>query len=911
QEGDGTEIQKKETLCFHVMSRSFTDPAKAEENLQILNQLKDPNCWKILTQLIDPNTSSLQAIDLRDDLLKIVGEKHQIYEFLSIFTIKSSYILFDKTHAREILLEAGLHKSSGCAELILSCMTILVILARFCPSLLHGIEADLVRLLDDDNEIMKEGALHILAKAGGTIREQLGVSSSSLDLILERICIEGSRRQAKYAVHALASITKDDGLMSLSVLYKRLVDMLGEKTHLPAVLQSLGCIAQAAMPVYETRESEVENFIKENILKHGQVLGDEATSSWDERSELCSLKAFSLSYIFIYFTLYCTGIFGIKTLVKSFLPVKDAHLRSGIDNIIGIIKNILLFGDISEDITSSSLDKAHLKLAAAKAVLRLSKQWDQKIPVDVFYLTLRTSEDKYPEVKKLLLSKVHQYVRDRILDPKYSCAFLLALSSSEVELEENKRNLSDIIQMCQPGKGRQISLLTDSVNPPIYPESILIYIIHSIAHHPSFPNADDCKDVKSYEAIYRQLYVFLSMLVDVDADGKTDASIRKDKESASLLSSIFQSIRNSEDVFDSTKSKNSYALCELGMAIIKRLVGKHGELQNLSIPVALPPMLYRLLGNQDDSNSQTTWLSNEDVLAHFDSLKMEANVMDRSVISEDEIMKDSDTEASEMPLGKLMKRLKAKAAKTKKEAKNEATLDLSSNMEIDILKVVNEINDDNLGTNSKFEQSNGNENARKRKGDTESQKKEKLKTESEDAPFPKRRRTSVQAHKSSSTVGPKGSKKKDDVHVEKTNFDFEGSSDEEPRPASEDQNIKDRTPKATESELLFSSIRKKYINSKQKGKRVDRDHGEILSSTPQTKKSKSVGRLEKCTTKEDDTPADDIVGCKIKVWWPMDEKYYEGIVKSFDEKKKKHVVLYDDGDVEVLRLDKERWKHVE
>lgn len=43
---------------------------------------------------------------------------------------------------------------------------------------------------------------------------------SSLDLILERICLEGSRTQAKYAVHALAAITKDDGLMSLSVLYK-------------------------------------------------------------------------------------------------------------------------------------------------------------------------------------------------------------------------------------------------------------------------------------------------------------------------------------------------------------------------------------------------------------------------------------------------------------------------------------------------------------------------------------------------------------------------------------------------------------------------------------------------------------------------------------------------------------------
>lgn len=32
-------------------------------------------------------------------------------------------------------------------------------------------------MLEGENEIMKEGVLHVLAKAGGAIREQLGVSS--------------------------------------------------------------------------------------------------------------------------------------------------------------------------------------------------------------------------------------------------------------------------------------------------------------------------------------------------------------------------------------------------------------------------------------------------------------------------------------------------------------------------------------------------------------------------------------------------------------------------------------------------------------------------------------------------------------------------------------------------------------
>lgn len=45
-------------------------------------------------------------------------------------------------------------------------------------------------------------------------------------------------------------------------------------------------------------------------------------------------------------------IFGIKTLVKSYLPVKDAHVRPGIDGLLNTLKNILSFGEISEDIES-------------------------------------------------------------------------------------------------------------------------------------------------------------------------------------------------------------------------------------------------------------------------------------------------------------------------------------------------------------------------------------------------------------------------------------------------------------------------------------------------------------------------------------------------------------------------------
>lgn len=43
--------------------------------------------------------------------------------------------------------------------------------------LLSGAEEELINFLKDGDEIIKEGILHVLAKAGGTIREQLAVST--------------------------------------------------------------------------------------------------------------------------------------------------------------------------------------------------------------------------------------------------------------------------------------------------------------------------------------------------------------------------------------------------------------------------------------------------------------------------------------------------------------------------------------------------------------------------------------------------------------------------------------------------------------------------------------------------------------------------------------------------------------
>ncbi|KAK9280152.1 hypothetical protein L1049_013839 [Liquidambar formosana] len=111
--------------------------------------------------------------------------------------------------------------------------------------------------------------------------------------------------------------------------------------------------------------------------------------------------------------------------------------------------------------------------------------------------------------------------------------------------------------------------------------------------------------------------------------------------------------------------------------------------------------------------------------------------------------------------------------------------------------------------------------------------------------------------------------------------------------------------------------------TKSSAKNVDK---EVVSSPKSTTKSaKDGGQLEetpKMNSKRKRTPGKEkaadgkefgggLLKKKIKVWWPDDHMFYEGVIDSYDSVLKKHKVLYNDGDVETLNLKTERWELVE
>ncbi|KAG2605958.1 sister chromatid cohesion protein PDS5 homolog A-like isoform X3 [Panicum virgatum] len=894
---DAPDLQKRIVGCFRSMSRSFSDPAKCEENLNMLHQLKDDNIWKLFTNLLDCSTSFEKAWSLRADLLKILGEKHALYDFVATLAMRCSYLLVNKEYAKEILSEASEQKTSGNTKLISACMDLLTAISSFFPSLLSGLEEDIVELLKEDNEVLKEGIAHVLSKAGGNIREQLA-SSSTLDLLLERLCLEGTRRQAKYSVHALAAITKDDGLMSLSVLYKRLVDLLEEKkVHLPSILQSLGCIAQISMPIFETREEEIISFIITKILECNDDMVENSAhkSEWGDSTQNCLLK-----------------IYGIKTLVKSYLPCKDAHAHPGIEKLFDILKNILTYGDISPNMVSSAADKAHLRLAAAKAVLRLSRQWDHKVPVDVFYLTLRISQDDFPQMRKLFLCKVHQYIKERALDAKYACAFLFGVNDYHApQYEEFKHNLIEVVQICQQVKMRQLSVQADMNLLTAYPEYIISFLVHGLAHDPSSPDIEDHENVKAFGPIYWRLHLILSILLGEEGLQHSVPSMKK--ESFTTIISIFKSIKCSQDVVDGNKTKTLHAICDLGFLIAKRLWNDQTNLSDAQT-VPLPSQLYMPL--QDDQNESSVeksdekmWLGCEKVLAHFEDV-MTANIDKVKSPKHKMLIDETDEFGNEVPLGKIVKLLKLQGEKKTGRKQKTSSSSVNTGNVDDVLGLVREINLDNQGDLGESQKSK----PKKRQTETNETNEKPL-----DFSSPKRKR-SISNNRPHSA---KGSKNSDEHLLHTPSKDRTYTSLETKLKEKKDRHD------STDTGLLVSPTSKTPVSKVNKG--AKKSHTDILNSGPKKsadadstkrtveprslngslkrQKPKPISGLVKCSTH--DSSSTDLVGHRIKVWWPLDKRFYGGVVQSYDSSKKKHTVLYDDGDVEVLNLSKEKWMPIE
>ncbi|EEF46885.1 nucleic acid binding protein, putative [Ricinus communis] len=136
----------------------------------------------------------------------------------------------------------------------------------------------------------------------------------------------------------------------------------------------------------------------------------------------------------------------------------------------------------------------------------------------------------------------------------------------------------------------------------------------------------------------------------------------------------------------------------------------------------------------------------------------------------------------------------------------------------------------------------------------------------------------------------------------------DGSSLNQP----EDKKQRSRGKSTSEKKLSKSSTKdydKEKVSSPKSAAKSTKDL-HLLEETPKTDTKRKRASDSKKASGEKDYDSD-LVGLRVKVWWPHDRAFYDGVIRNYDPVKKKHEVAYDDGEVEILNLKRQRWEFIE
>ncbi|XP_014501197.1 transcriptional regulator ATRX [Vigna radiata var. radiata] len=120
-----------------------------------------------------------------------------------------------------------------------------------------------------------------------------------------------------------------------------------------------------------------------------------------------------------------------------------------------------------------------------------------------------------------------------------------------------------------------------------------------------------------------------------------------------------------------------------------------------------------------------------------------------------------------------------------------------------------------------------------------------------------------------------------------------------------------RTKANPETDLAKSTatnVDREVVSSPRPGTKSTKDESSEETPKANVKRKRSSGKENESDVKD---YGENLVGLRVKVWWPEDQEFYKGVIHSFYSGKKKHKVLYDDGDEETLNLLKEKWKLIE
>ncbi|EPS65437.1 hypothetical protein M569_09341 [Genlisea aurea] len=577
------ETDKKLEALVVKMSSCFSDTAKANAFFQRFKELKCCEIYnsfqkflcnssisyskinlKHIVFMIHPKYPSyLQLSDqLKDAIVKEFGDQHELSEFFHLLSTKCSYNIFGLKHV-DYIVDSLLHDDARANHLRNSSVHLLLV--SYCPnahevevaaiiigvfpSLIRGAKRGFLELMEKGNIPFNEQLVDILVREGC----HMSIELRDIYPSLEKICLLGTRGQAKLAVSVIAGSSDVSKGHFFSKLFKKLVDSL-RGDNVGTVLQSLGCMSQYSSSALECHQVAITDYIFQEIFHRISPPEEHCTGEASKCCTACELK-----------------IFGLKALVRIFCPYDHTFIIiCSIAPLLEVILQMLQNGRSSFGVFSCKFDNAFIRLAAAKSVLRLSRKWDFHISRQTFHLTILMAKDHSPTVRRSFTRKVHVLLKNHGVPIRYACAFSFAA------VEDLRRDgfayLEDFIR--EYSKEAQMLNTLLASNKASHPAYMVVYLIDILAHAPSFPSPG-CRSENLWAQFLSTLFITVQALVSERLD---DGSWCLMLDTYSFLRSIFIAIKKADDAIDDQFSPKLHLLADVGISILEALNSKSCEI---------------------------------------------------------------------------------------------------------------------------------------------------------------------------------------------------------------------------------------------------------------------------------------------------------------------------------------------
>ncbi|KAL3666298.1 hypothetical protein V7S43_008550 [Phytophthora oleae] len=645
-EADESALETAKQHLYNGLSPLFSDVSSLNKLLEKLSKWKDHSVFKYMGELCDYSKSQQDARQARDQLVRSVGSKTPLGEFLKKLCRKLSLLTANQASTAALLdflvLKEGRPSRENRSIVDLLVMTSGELPELFAPFIHDKIPAILVGSNngqdanksvtsdeeDEDEPVRKDprvilGTLHVLANYSRHWAITNGLdddapegnmpSSAELAEKLHNFCLGDSdveaqnfnaakeSRAAELAAFTLAHFygrTEETSQLILELCSKEKLGSSRTLGALPA-LQSLEVFTKRCSHVFSEDESlfsRLWTHLLEDLIGKGEEISTPGTPASKERTPRGSRPATAkLAEV------RCLAIkVAVNLLVYCWSTRGSPDSQGDAPKLIKLLFEILRTG--GKTFASTLALTATFRATASCGLMKImrKRQLEALISVPEWHLLGFTMQDSSEDVRRKFLKKLTSHLMKQSVQHPHKFLSYLALAATDTStsVKKDAKKLLKIAvermrRVFDAASSRESEELRSPGNPGMsalmVPEYALPYVIHLLAHHPQFPvklveRTPTVMVVRS--ALWADQLAYLGFFLDGLISANSSAA-----DNIAFLLQILTKLSQCHDV-EAPNDINIYPLIDSAVVLLKKKIKKQSNLQPFPGKIFLPKHLY-------------------------------------------------------------------------------------------------------------------------------------------------------------------------------------------------------------------------------------------------------------------------------------------------------------------------------